>query len=92
MEAIAINAGITIAVTGTKFIYDHKNDIKNFISKHKYKMDEEYKNNNEEFIDDPIDEIPDLKLEEEYKSDISNDETDKKILKNSLIKLLTNTQ
>ena len=75
MEAMAIQLGIGVAMNGAKIIYDNRNEIKNFISKHKYKMDEE-------FIDDPIDEIPDLKLEDEYKSDISNDETDKKINKN----------
>jgi hypothetical protein len=48
-------------MNGAKMIYDNRNEIKKFISKHKYKMNEEYKNDSEEFIDDPIDEIPDLK-------------------------------
>ena len=60
---MAIQIGISVAMNGAKMIYDNRNEIKNFISKHKYKMDEEYKNDSEEFIDDPIDEIPDLKLE-----------------------------
>jgi hypothetical protein len=69
----AINAGISISITGAKFIYDHRKDIKNFISKHSHMN--EYKN--EEFIDDEIpDEIHDLKIEDEYKSDTSNDEMD----------------
>jgi hypothetical protein len=38
MEQLAIEIGLTVGINGAKFLYDHREDIKNFISKHKYKM------------------------------------------------------
>jgi len=80
MEAIAIEIGLSIGVQAIKITYQNRKEIKNYISKHIYKMSdtESIIDINDQINDQIFDTIPDEKvsinLDDEYKSDDSNHE------------------